>query len=139
MALMSEKEAKKLGLYTRVSDMEPMLVENGELEDLAASILEGSAALSSILPDQTLSGLREMLRIVNSYYSNLIEGNSTHPIDIERATRKDYSGDPVKRNRQMESVAHIECQRAIDARLAADPEVAITSPEWLCWVHKCFY
>ncbi|SNB46260.1 Fic family protein [Geobacter sp. DSM 9736] len=139
MALMSENEAKELGLYTRVSEMEPMLVENGELEDLAASILEGSAALSAILPDQTRSGLQEMLRIVNSYYSNLIEGNSTHPIDIERATRKDYSGDPAKRNRQIESVAHIECQRAIESRLAAEPEVPITSPDWLCWVHKCFY
>ena len=36
MALMSEKEAKELGLYTRVSEMEPMLVENGEVEDLSS-------------------------------------------------------------------------------------------------------
>jgi hypothetical protein len=31
--------------------------------------------------------------VVNSYYSNLIEGHITHPIDIERAMRQDYSAD----------------------------------------------
>jgi len=30
---------------------------------------------------------------MNCYYSNLIEGHDTHPVDIERALNNDYSGD----------------------------------------------
>ncbi|MFA5516852.1 MAG: hypothetical protein WDA20_11255 [Desulfuromonadales bacterium] len=85
LALMTESEARELGLYTRISEMEPMLVESGELEDLAAQILARSAALGAQLPEVTQASMRELLRIINSYYSNLIEGNATHPIDIERA------------------------------------------------------
>ena len=81
-----------------------MMVENGELEDLAAQILAKSAALGAQLPEVTQASMRELLRIINSYYSNMIEGNSTHPIDIERATQKDYFSDPAKRTRQIESI-----------------------------------
>ena len=45
---MTESEARVLGLYTRISEMEPMMVENGELEDLAAQILAKSAALGAL-------------------------------------------------------------------------------------------
>ena len=33
---------------------------------------------------------------MNCYYTNLIEGHDTHPIDIERALKNDYSDDPRK-------------------------------------------
>jgi hypothetical protein len=44
----------------------------------------------------------------------LIEGHDTHPIDIERALKNDYSKDVGKRNLQLEAKAHIEVQRWID-------------------------
>ena len=52
---------------------------------------------------------------MNCYYSNLIEGHDTHPVDIERALRRDYSTDPRKRNLQLEAKAHIDVQRWIDS------------------------
>ncbi len=36
-----------------------------------------------------------------SYYSNLIEGQHTHPVDIERAMRDEYSSDTHKRDLQL--------------------------------------
>ena len=66
-----------------------------------------------------------MFRSINSYYSNLIEGHNTHPVDIERALREDYSADPAKRALQLESRAHIELQEAIEKRLAHEPELQI--------------
>src|SRR4029077_5928443 len=45
---------------------------------------------------------------------NLIEGHDTHPIDIERALKNDYSEDVAKRNLQLEAKAHIEVQQWID-------------------------
>jgi hypothetical protein len=38
--------------------------------------------------------LAELVRAMNCYYSNLIEGHTTHPVDIERAMKNDYSGNP---------------------------------------------
>lgn len=136
---MVELKEQQFRLYTKISEMEPMVLESGELEDLATHILARSAALRAQLPEATLASMRELLRIINSYYSNLIEGNSTHPIDIERAARKDYSSDPAKRNRQIESISHINCQRQVEERLTVEPDAAITSPDFLCWVHKIFY
>ncbi|HET7754284.1 MAG TPA: Fic family protein [Anaeromyxobacteraceae bacterium] len=52
---------------------------------------------------------------MNCYYSNLIEGHYTHPIDIERALRNDYATDARKRELQLEAKAHIEVQQWIDA------------------------
>ena len=51
---------------------------------------------------------------MNCYYSNLIEGHNTHPIDIDRALRADYSADAAKRALQLEARAHIEVQTMLD-------------------------
>ena len=51
---------------------------------------------------------------MNCYYSNLIEGHDTHPVDIERALQNDYSQDTRKRDLQLEARAHITVQQWID-------------------------
>lgn len=51
---------------------------------------------------------------MNCYYSSLIEGHDTHPIDIERALNEDYSTDAKKRDLQLEAKAHINVQQWID-------------------------
>ena len=54
---------------------------------------------------------------MNCYCSNLIEGHETHPIDIERALKKDYSADPKQRNLQLEAEAHVSAR---DGSMGAD-------------------
>jgi Fic family protein len=51
---------------------------------------------------------------MNCYYSNLIEGHDTHPVDIERALQGDYSKDTKKRDLQLEAKAHVAVQQWID-------------------------
>ncbi|MFO1207093.1 MAG: Fic family protein [Burkholderiales bacterium] len=51
---------------------------------------------------------------MNCYYSNLIEGHDTHPVDIERAMKNDFSTDPRKRDLQLEAKAHVAVQSWID-------------------------
>ena len=58
--------------------------------------------------------LAGLVRAVNCYYSNLIEGHDTHPIDIERALQNDYSPDRKKRDLQIEAKAHMAVQQWID-------------------------
>ena len=64
---------------------------------------------------------------MNCYYSNLIEGHSTHPIDIERALHNDYSQDPFKRDLQLEAKAHVEVQKWIDSGAVAKQAAATTT------------
>jgi Fic family protein len=99
--------------------MEPLLIgetarERGELTDLAIDLAAKSAGLRRSLPAGVRSALADLVRAMNCYYSNLIEGHDTHPIDIERALKNDYSKDPRKRDLQLEAKAHIAVQQWID-------------------------
>ncbi len=103
-----------------VSLMEPMLIgetsrHRSSLTDLALDLAQKSAGFRRSLPESLLASLADLVRAMNCYYSNLIEGHDTHPVDIERALRNDYSKDPEKRDLQLEAKAHITVQQWIDA------------------------
>jgi Fic family protein len=121
--------------------MEPLLPTHklGELIELASSVVSQSSALDAVLPPPSRAAVVEPLRQMNSYYSNLIEGHYTHPIDIERALNNNYSADPAKRALQLESRAHIEVQELIDQRLNTSPDVNVCSAAFISWIHREFY
>jgi Fic family protein len=127
-------------MYRKTTQMEPMLPSGTtKLEDQARGVISQSAALGGQLHPVTQLAVVELLRLINSYYSNLIEGHSTHPIDIERAMHQDYSSDPAKRDLQFESLAHINCQRQLDSRLHDEPELDVASGDFIVWLHRIFY
>ncbi|MCC7328684.1 MAG: Fic family protein [Gammaproteobacteria bacterium] len=99
--------------------MEPLLLREDSrhraaLTDLALELAQKSAGFRRSLPENLVSSLADLVRSMNCYYSNLIEGHDTHPVDIERALKGDYSKDAKKRDLQLEAKAHIEVQRWID-------------------------
>jgi len=103
-----------------VSQMEPLLIGDGSrhralLTDLALELAQKSAGLRRSLPESLLASLANLVRSMNCYYSNLIEGHDTHPVDIERALKNDYSKDAKMRDLQEEAKAHITVQQWIDA------------------------
>src|SRR5271169_4630101 len=92
--------------------MEPLLIDagsrfRGRLTDLGVELAQKSAGFRRSLPESLLASLADLVRAMNCYYSNLIEGHDTHPIDIERALKGDYSTDHKKRDLQLEAKAHI--------------------------------
>jgi len=129
------------GFYTTISEMEPMMPSDfgKELEELAIEVIRKSAAISSTFHPLTRKGIVELVRKMNSYYSNLIEGHNTHPADIDRALRRDFSSEPAIRARQLESKAHIEVQKLIESRIEEEPGLDIAGRDFLCWIHKEFY
>lgn len=127
-------------MYDSISQMEPMLPDRPDgLEDVAREIVARSAALCGQLHPLSQQPVVELLRLINSYYSNLIEGHSTHPVDIERAMHHDYSTEPAKRDLQLESLAHINCQRQIETWLQQEPDMNVAASDFLCRTHKLFY
>jgi len=102
-----------------VSMMEPMLIGGTSrhrpvMADLALELAQKSAGFRRSLPESMLSSLASLVRAMNCYYSNLIEGHVTHPVDIERALNGDYSKDARKRDLELEAKAHITVQKWID-------------------------
>src|ERR1051325_6201859 len=99
----------------RVVLMEPLLIRTDSphrpvLTDLALDVAQKSAGFRHSLPGSLLKSLADLVRSMNCYYSNLIEGHDTHPIDIEKALKGDYSKDRKKRDLQLEAKAHIAVQ-----------------------------
>ena len=99
--------------------MEPLLIgetsrARGTLTDLAVELAQKAAGFRRSLPESLSASLADLVRAMNCYYSNLIEGHDTHPVDIERALKDDYSKDPRKRDLQLEAKAHITVQKWID-------------------------
>ena len=77
--------------YTDPHQFEPLLPQR-RLEEFRArtrGVIEQAVGLSGSAHPVTIATLRELVREMNSYYSNRIEGQSTHPLNIERALHQD--------------------------------------------------
>jgi Fic family protein len=137
---MTTKTASKT-LYNHPSDMEPLLpgADGGQLSASALALIRGAERLRTALHPLTRKMVADLVRSMNSYYSNLIEGHRTQPRDIEAAIRKDFSANPAQRSLQLLHVAHMEVQADMDARLPAMLAGDICSVEFLCWLHEGFY
>ncbi len=128
------------GFYKSPASMEPMLPkEDGVLQELSLELFKASAWLAGKLHPVTRKAVAGLLKSINCYYSNLIEGHQTHLHDIERALNEDYQEDPEKKALQLESKAHIETQNIVEAKLAGTPDIDICEMKFLCWIHKEFY
>ena len=125
-------------LNTDVASMEPMLPEeaNRDLDDIAFDLTAKANSLAGQVNPIVTQSIGDLVRSMNCYYSNLIEGHDTHPRDIDRALRKDFSQQPRQRQLQLEAVAHIEVQKAIDER-RDDPSEPLTGA-YGCWLHREF-
>jgi Fic family protein len=127
----------KVAKMTDITAMEPLLPAEGnrQLEDLVVTLIESASRFAARLNPVLRGTLGDLVRSMNCYYSNLIEGHNTHPVDINRALRDEYSGDPVKRNLQLEAKAHIEVQAMIDRGEMPTP---VASVEGILWLHREF-
>lgn len=120
------------------SSIEPMLPRHGnrELSDLAVDLIANSARMASQLNPIVQQKIGDLVRAMNCYYSNLIEGHNTHPRDIERALAEDYSTNHDKRDLQLEARAHIEVQQILDLRQL---NTNVYSKDTITMIHREFY
>lgn len=121
-----------------ISRMEPMLPEEAAagLEDGAVMLIAEANRLGGRVHPILQQSIGALVRSMNCYYSNLIEGHDTHPRDIDRALANDFSVEPKKRELQLEAVAHIHVQQLIDE--GRDPEDWPASAAYARWLHREF-
>jgi Fic family protein len=124
-----------------VSGMEPLVISESsrhraKLSDKVLQLTQNATSFRSRLPEGLIDPLSSLVREMNCYYSNLIEGHNTHPMDIQRALFGEQSGDPKKRDLQQEAVAHIEVQRWIDEGGISGPSASVSA---ILEIHRRFY
>jgi Fic family protein len=121
--------------------IEPARLEDAPeaISDVIAELSAAAATLGVALNPRTAANLADLVRIMNTYYSNLIEGHNTRPRDIERALAGNFDRDDHRRNLQMEAVAHIRVQAQIDRKAANNDLPEPASIEFIQWLHREFY
>ena len=121
--------------------IEPCFFEEhipAELADLSVDIQREASGLGQGLHPDSAAELADLVRVMNCYYSNLIEGHNTRPRDIEKA----LAGAELEEETRplaLEARAHVIVQRAIDEMHRNGTMPIPTSVEFLTWVHKAFY
>lgn len=125
--------------FTPVAPMDVKGNFRPELLEKAEQVLVESARLAGTHTPQLLQSLRDLLRIVNSYYSNKIESEGTHPANIEKAMKKEYAEDETEWKMQMLSVAYIKTQEEIEQLLGTDTPPSPYSKTFILDIHKRFY
>lgn len=121
--------------------VEPTSLESvsAPIADVVAELSAESTALGKALHPRTAASLAQLVRIMNAYYSNLIEGHNTRPHEIERALAGEFDADDGRRNLQLEAAAHVAVQAEVD-RLAASGELPEpASGRFIQWLHREFY
>ena len=137
-------KSKKIKQYDAPHLFEPLLPQEhrmGALLEKASDLIREAASLGASAAPGAAVQLRELLRSMNSYYTNRIEGEHTRPSDIERALLKDFSKESDVARRQRLAVSHIQteitCERLIQAKLDSGETVIpwLYSTQALVWLH----
>lgn len=131
---------KKVPHYSQIHQFEPLLpqVRLDLLQALTLEISEKSAGLGRGVHISTIASIQELVRSMNSYYSNRIEGQNTHPANIERALAQDFSNKPDTARLQRIAVAHIDAEKELEKIDASRLESALCSSV-LVGAHRALY
>lgn len=107
------------------------------LIEKAADIARDASRLAGVAHPRARESIRELVRSMNSYYSNRIEGQSTHPIHIEDALHKQFSDKPDVARLQRVALAHIQAEK--DLEELVDQGVSPMNSEFLLIAHEKLY
>ncbi|QWD80012.1 Fic family protein [Polynucleobacter sp. MWH-Spelu-300-X4] len=102
--------------YSQIHQFEPLLPQRklDVLQDQALEVAEKSSRLGGGIHSSTISSIQGLVRSMNSYYSNRIEGQSTHPANIERALVQDFSDMPSTAKLQRIAIAYINAEKELE-------------------------
>ena len=119
--------------------MEPLLPGEASLVPVlerAHDLIRQADRLTGWSRAEALPGLRQLLRAMNSYYSNKIEGQHTLPLEIEQALRNDYAKDADKARRQRLALAHMATELQLERLGAQWDTQQIWASQTVCDIHQ---
>lgn len=129
-------------VYSQPHQFEPLLPQRqlGDLIEGTRAVVEQAFRLQHAVAPSTRQALQDLVRGMNSYYSNRIEGQGTHPANIERALSADFSAIPGVAQSQRIALAHIEAEKELEAALpGAGVESFALQSSFLVRAHAALY
>ena len=106
MSWKRQKKTAKQGNVLGPNALSFLPDDNKELEDLAIDLVAKASGLATRLHPVLRASVGDLVRSMNCYYSNLIEGHNTLPVDIDRAMNNELATEPERRNLQLEARAY---------------------------------
>jgi Fic family protein len=119
---------------------QPLLPEQRAL----APLLERAAALVAeghrleVAAGTLRAPLQPLLRSMNSYYTNKIEGQHTRPAEIERALLHDFDADKKAARKQRLALAHIEAEVELESGTPKNPRL-LYEPKIVQQIHASLF
>jgi Fic family protein len=122
------------------SSFQPLLPEGRSIDPLLAQAAEliAEGYRLEAAAGQLSATLAPLLRAMNSYYTNKIEGQQTRPADIERALHRQFDADQKQARRQRLALAHIEAEVALEATLPGS-RAELYAPKFVERIHAELY
>lgn len=110
----------------------PTEMQLGPLLERASDLLRAATTLGTTAGHTSQSEIGSLLRSMNSYYSNRLEGEHTRPSDIERAMQQNFSANADLARKQRLAVAHIRteqyCEEDLSRRIREQGDAGV---RWL--------
>jgi len=115
-------------------------LESPDIRERETALARMSGELAGRLPPSTRAALAQCLEGINSYYSNLIEGQGTRPIEAERALKRSLAERKPGKADDLATlaVAHIQTERWMRQRLKDEPALDVASRDFICALHRHF-
>lgn len=110
-----------------------------ELRDLASEVVAKSGALEASLAPATAHAIGARLRLINSHYSNAIEGIVASYRGIEGGLRREFAPITAERYGQEIGAAHVEVEKELVRAVLENPGENISSPEFISRIHRSFF
>src|SRR5690349_2558199 len=118
-----------------ISSMEPMLPIDGDivpLLELAGDLRTEAAKLMPQIGPSARIALARILRAMNSYYSNKIEGQHTYPANLEAALQNNFSPNSEVKRRQELALAHMAVEEQFEQETKGLSWQEHFDESWIC-------
>ncbi len=124
-------------MYTDPHQFEPLMPSDARMEPLLSKAHDLSRVATTLAGTRVPPELRGLLRSMNSYYTNRIEGQHTRPHEIDQALRQDFSQNLELAAKQRLAVAHIAAEQALEERYSGpDGAAALYAPAAVQDLHR---
>ncbi len=107
-------------MYDAPHQFEPLLPAPAKQEALLVKAHDLARSATRLAGLPVAGELRGLLRGMNSYYTNRIEGQHTRPLEIEQALARNFSDNKELAARQRLAIAHIDAEAAIEQRYSGE-------------------
>jgi Fic family protein len=122
-------------LYSQPHQFEPLLPSEAAAHGLlekAHTLLGLAHQVTGKADSSVMKPLAQLLRGMNSYYTNKIEGQHTLPSQLESALNKQFSSDSDVQRKQRMALAHMDAELWAETAYAGADWRDLFSPDVVC-------